>query len=107
MRRKRVICRIMVWMVAGVLGAGFFPSPGKAQEGKGQTPPLTMEELEVRGFRDKPGQLYFSVPDQVFVPAPVRFDLLAEDLAKPFLPWEIVGNPGRDEGKGTGRRRAE
>ena len=52
MRRKRVICRIMVWMVAGVLGAGFFPSPGKTQEAKGQTPPLTMEELEVRGFRD-------------------------------------------------------
>ena len=102
MRRKRVICRILVWMVTGVLGAGFFPSPGKAEETKGGAPPLAMEELEVRGFRDKPGQLYFSVPDQVFAPAPVRFDLLAEDLAKPFLPWEIVGNPGRDDRKTGG-----
>lgn len=103
MRRKRVIRRVMAWMVAGVLGTGFFPSPAKAQEAKGQTPPLTMEELEVRGYRDKPGQLYFSVSDQVFVPAPVRFDLLAEDVAKPFLPWEIVRDPGRDEGKARGK----
>ncbi len=102
MRRKRLIRQITIWMVAGILGAGVLPFAGKAQETPSESPPLTMEELEVRGFRDKPGQLYFSVPDQVFSPAPVRYDLLAEDLAKPFLPWEIVEHSGRSERKTGG-----
>lgn len=89
MRRKRIVRQIVWGVLAGVLAGGFFPSPGKAESAEPKSPVLTMEELEVRGIREKPGQLYVSVPDQIFTPAPVRYDLLAEDLSKPILPWEI------------------
>lgn len=100
MRRRRVVCRIMIGIVTGALAAGIFPLPGLAQGPEAEPPPLSMEELEVRGFRDKPGQLYVSVPNQVFSPAPVRFDLFREDLARPILPWEITGErSGRDRSR--------
>ena len=95
MRRKRAVWRIIAWLLAGVFVGGIFPPQGEAQETGAESPLLTMEELEVRGFREKPGQLYLSVPNQVFLPAQVRYDLLREDLSRPILPWEIVEeNPG-------------
>lgn len=98
MRRKRVVMRLMCWLLAGVIAGGFLPSRGMAESAKAESPVLTMEELEVRGFREKPGQLYISVPDQIFLPARVRYDLLAEDLAKPILPWELKEEyPGREQ----------
>lgn len=100
MRRKRAVPRIVCGLLAGVLAAGVFVSPGKAERAEPESPVLTMEELEVRGFREKPGQLYVAVPDQVFLPARVRYDLLREDLGRPILPWEIMGNnPGREDSK--------
>jgi hypothetical protein len=105
MRRRRVVCRIMVGIVTWALAAGIFPLWGMAQGQDGETPPLSMEELEVRGFRDKPGQLYVSVPNQVFSPPPVRFDLFREDLARPILPWEIAGeHSGRDRSTAPGKK---
>ena len=105
MRRKRVVWRIMVWLLAVVLVGGIFPSPGKAEGTAAESPLLTMEELEVRGFREKPGQLYLSVPNQPFFPAQVRYDLLREDLARPILPWEIVEeNPGGGHLKNRGSK---
>ena len=105
MRRKRVVRGIIVWMLAGVFVGGIFPPQGKAEGTGPESPLLTMEELEVRGFREKPGQLYVSVPNHVFLPAPVRYDLLREDLARPILPWEIVEeNPGGEHLKNRGSR---
>ncbi|MGB5994279.1 MAG: hypothetical protein WBG20_02570 [Candidatus Deferrimicrobiaceae bacterium] len=103
MRRKRVVWRIIVWLLAGVFVGGIFPPQGKAEGTGAESPLLTMEELEVRGIREKPGQLYVSVPNQVFLPAQVRYDLLREDLARPILPWEIVEeNPGGEHLKKRG-----
>jgi hypothetical protein len=100
MKRERVVCRITVWIVAGIMLAGVFPHPGVAQEARGESPPLTMEDLEVRGFREKPGQLYLSVPNPIFSPAPVRFDLLREDIAGPINPYEILEqSPGGENRK--------
>jgi len=105
MRKKRAVWRIIVWLLACVFVGGIFPHQGKAEETGAESPLLTMEELEVRGFREKPGQLYLSVPEQVFLPAPVRYDLLREDLARPILPWEIVEeNSGGDHLKNRGSR---
>ncbi|NNF84532.1 MAG: hypothetical protein HKM29_05180 [Deltaproteobacteria bacterium] len=105
MRRKRLVWQIIVWLLAGVFLGGIFPPQGKAQESGAESPLLTMEELEVRGFREKPGQLYLSVPNQVFLPARVRYDLLQEDLARPILPWEIVEeNPGGEHLKNRGSK---
>lgn len=100
MIRNWGVCRIVVRIVVGIMLAGFVPRSGIAQEAKAQPPPLTMEELEVRGFREKPGQLYISFPNPVFTPAPVRFDLLRDDIARGILPWEISeGNTDREDRK--------
>jgi hypothetical protein len=105
MRRRGVVCRIVIGIVAGALAAGMFPLSGMAQGPDAEAPSLSMEELEVRGIRDKPGQLYVSVPDQIFSPPPVRYDLFREDLARPVPPWETAGEqPGRDRSSTQGKK---
>jgi len=105
MKRKRIAWRIVVRLLAVVLAGGIFTPPGNGEATAAESPLLTMEELEVRGYREKPGQLYISVPDHVFLPAPVRYDLLREDLARPVLPWEIVEEKsGREHLKNQGSR---
>jgi hypothetical protein len=105
MKRKQVVYRIVARIVAGIILAVVFPHAGIAQEAKAESPPLTMEELEVRGFREKPGQLYLSVPNPVFTPAPVRFDLLREDIARVIHPWEVFEeNTGRENRKTRERK---
>ena len=50
------------------------------------TPPLKMEELEVRGTRARPDVLYLPVPEGIYFLSPVRFDLIREDVVRPVLP---------------------
>ena len=50
---------------------------------------LRMEELEVRGLREKPGVLYLPVRRGITIPSPVRYDLFLTDMAQPVFPWEI------------------
>jgi len=45
-----------------------------------------MEELEVRGLREKPEVLYLPVHRGIALPSPVRYDLFLEDMARPILP---------------------
>jgi len=68
-------------------GAAIFP--GKVCAANKDRPSLTMEELEVRGRREKPDRLFLPVPGSIRHVAPVRFDLFREDMTKPVLPWEI------------------
>ena len=105
MRRRLVVRRIVFGIVTGVLATGIFAQSGIAQGPEEETPSLSMEELEVRGIRDKPGQLYVSVPDRIFSPPPVRYDLFREDLARPVPPWETAGEqPGRDRSGTQGKK---
>ena len=55
--------------------------------------PLRMEELEVRGLREKPEVLYLPVHRGIVLPSPVRYDLFLEDMARPVFPREVF--PGR------------
>jgi len=75
--------------LAGLIGTGMMMGTGKARAAGTDQPPLTMEELEVRGRREKPDRLYLPVPRGIRHAAPVRFDLLREDMTRPVLPWEI------------------
>ena len=72
--------------LVGILGGMFPVNACAADEGR---PPLTMEELEVRGYREKPDRLFLPVPPGIRHSAPVRYDLFREDVTKPVLPWEI------------------
>ncbi|TFH32177.1 MAG: hypothetical protein E4G97_02970 [Deltaproteobacteria bacterium] len=56
---------------------------------KGGPHSLRMEELEVRGLREKPGVLYLPVHHGITTPSPVRYDLFLTDMARPVLPREI------------------
>ena len=49
---------------------------------------LRMEELEVRGLREKPGVLYLPVHRGITIPSPVRYDLFLTDMARPVFPPE-------------------
>jgi len=65
---------------------------------------LRMEELEVRGLREKPEVLYLPVHRGITIPAPVRYDLFLEDMARPVFPREVLPEaPGAD---GTPRQGA-
>lgn len=78
-------CLIMTGLIGS--GAVVFPEDVRAADVK--RPPLSMEELEVRGIREKPDTLYLPVSRGIRHEAPVRFDLLKEDMTSPVLPWEI------------------
>lgn len=65
---------------------------------------LQMEELEVRGLREKPEVLYLPVQPGIGLPTPVRYDLFLEDMARPVLPAEILPGAipaGRTETEGA------
>jgi hypothetical protein len=66
-------------------------APGFAAEksARGGPDSLRMEELEVRGLREKPGVLYLPVHHGNSNPSPVRYDLFLADMARPVLPREI------------------
>jgi hypothetical protein len=77
-----------VFLVLGILAA----APGFAAEkptAGGGSQSLRMEDLEVRGLREKPGVLYLPVPHGITIPSPVRYDLFLTDMARPVLPREI------------------
>lgn len=58
---------------------------------------LRMEELEVRGLREKPEVLYLPVHRGITIPSPVRYDLFLEDMARPVFPREVLPKvPGED-----------
>lgn len=76
-------------LLAGLIGTGTMTGAGTARAADADQPPLAMEELEVRGRREKPDMLYLPVPRGIRHAAPVRFDLLREDMTRPVLPWEI------------------
>jgi hypothetical protein len=59
---------------------------------------LRMEELEVRGLREKPGALYLPVPNGIAIPSPVRYDLFLTDMARPVFPREVLPEAPRADG---------
>jgi len=80
--------RAVVFLALGILAA----APGFAAERPakdGGSHSLRMEELEVRGLREKPGVLYLPVRRGTTIPSPVRYDLFLTDMARPVLPREI------------------
>lgn len=76
-------------------------APGFAAEkpgaGRGSNS-LRMEELEVRGLREKPGVLYLPVHRGITIPSPVRYDLFLEDMARPVFPREVLPEAPRADG---------
>jgi hypothetical protein len=94
MKRAAALCAILVVAAAQCFAAG---PPGNA----GGDATLKMEELEVRGLREKPGVLYLPVHKAVTFPSPVRYDLFLEDMANPVSPREIsTGTRQADESAG-------
>lgn len=87
MMRRRSLLGMAILGVLIASGVAIFP--GKVCAAGKERPSLTMEELEVRGRREKPDTLFLPVPAAIRHAAPVRFDLFREDMTKPVLPWEI------------------
>ena len=59
---------------------------------------LRMEDLEVRGLREKPEVLYLPVHRGITIPSPVRYDLFLEDMARPVFPRDILPEDPRADG---------
>jgi hypothetical protein len=103
MRPGRGAFKLVLPLLAVCL-AGAPPSAGAAGgAGGGITPPLTMEEIEVRGGRGMPERLHVPAPPDLFRTAPVPLDLFREDLVRPIPPHELPREephlPGGDHGK--------
>ena len=76
-------------------------APGFAAEkpaAGGGSHSLRMEELEVRGLREKPGVLYLPVHRGITIPSPVRYDLFLEDMARPVFPRDVLPESPRADG---------
>ena len=82
MKRAVVLYAFLVLAAAGAFAA-------EPPRGEGGAATLRMEELEVRGLREKPGTLYLPVHKGIAFPSPVRYDLFLEDMARPVFPAEI------------------
>ena len=90
-------------LVLGSLAAstGFAAEPRSMRKG---STPLHMEELEVRGIREKPETLYLPVHAGIVLPTAVRYDLFRNDMTRPVLPGEVVPEAlpaGRTENEGA------
>ena len=71
----------------------FASAPGFSAEkpaAGGGSHSLRMEELEVRGLREKPEVLYLPIHRGITTPSPVRYDLFLEDMTRPVFPREIL-----------------
>jgi hypothetical protein len=79
--------------------------PAEPPRGDKEAPPIRMEELEVRGLRERPEILYQPVHSGIAFPSPVRYDLFLEDMARPVLPGEIFPG-GRPADKSVPARSA-
>lgn len=95
--------KALVFFAIGFLAAsqGFAADPRGARAG---STPLKMEELEVRGLREKPDVLYLPANQGIALPTSVRYDLFLEDMARPVLPDEIIPEAfpsGRTEHEGA------
>jgi hypothetical protein len=82
MKRAAVICAILVLTAVRCFAA----DPPRSEGGDAT---LRMEELEVRGLREKPGVLYLPVHKGISIPSPVSYDLFLEDMAQPVFPRGI------------------
>ena len=95
--------RALAIFTIGFLAAsqGIAAEPRSVRSG---STPLHMEELEVRGLREKPEVLYLPVHPGIALPTPVRYDLFLEDMARPVLPADILPKAlpaGRTETEGA------
>jgi hypothetical protein len=79
---KRPLALLFLLLLAA--GQGFAVEPPG-----GGSAPLRMEDLEVRGLREKPEVLYLPVPRGIVLPSPVRYDLLLNDMKRPVFPQDI------------------
>jgi len=59
---------------------------------------LRMEDLEVRGIREKPEVLYLPAHRGITIPSPVRYDLFLDDMARPVFPREVLPEDPRADG---------
>jgi len=81
--------RTILFLAICILAA----TPGVAAEkpaASGGPHSLRMEELEVRGLREKPEVLYLPVHRGITIPSPVRYDLFLKDMARPVFPREVL-----------------
>lgn len=73
----------------GETGGGNEPRRMEKPEAWG-TAPLQMEELEVRGLREKPDVLFLPVHRGIDLSSPVRYDLFLGDMERPVDPQGIL-----------------
>lgn len=81
MKRAAAFCAILFLAAATSSAADPLGAAGP-----GAAPSLRMEELEIRGLRERPGDLYLPVHRAIELPSPVRYDLFLEDMARPYDP---------------------
>jgi len=66
------------------------PGFGADRRGPNRPPgPLRMEQLEVRGIREKPDVLYLPVHHGMSAASPVRYDLFLVDMLRPVTPGDL------------------
>jgi len=69
--------------------AGGFAAERAKPDPAGSPSTLRMEDLEVRGLREKPEALYAPALRGVVPPSSVRYDLFLEDMNRAVSPREI------------------
>lgn len=96
MRRLRIVG---VLLVAAVLWAGAAAGGERQRGAGGDVPKLSMDELEVRGKRQKTPVLYLPVPEGAYLLSPPPLDLIREELVRPVLPSEAAAEARPQRGR--------
>ena len=88
--KKTLSCLALIaLLVSG--GAGFAAERSRT---KAAAPPaLRMEDLEVRGYKEKPEVLYAPVHKGTEPPSPIRYDLFLVDMNRAVSPLETAPQP--------------
>jgi len=89
--------RIIMFLALCIIAAAPSLAAEKPAAGGGSHS-LRMEELEVRGLREKPEVLYLPVHRGITIPSPVRYDLFLEDMARPVFPREVLPEASGEDG---------
>ena len=89
---------LLALALCGLLGAWTAAGFAAAAADEPERPQLRMEDIEVHGSRERPGELFVPAPPPVSLPSRVRYDLFLEDMKRPILPWQIPADNNANGG---------
>lgn len=102
-RQWSAAVRILCSLAAALPAVPAIVCPVPASASSPASPPVAMDEVEVRGSGELPERLLAPAPAPVHASIPVHADFLRERILAPISPWEKDDEDSRTEVDGITR----